>query len=454
MKVDIMKKFDAILESAKKHGITLNLKGGDPLVYDKGQPSNQVQKQVHQAYEDIVSKESKQAGMTRRQFLATPLCLTAAAMAISTGLGSMLYTSPAQANIFPSGNNTPSGPLDFICYGYPIVPNLSLTEDDFIDPQGKVALIIGGSSGMGRNAAEKLQQRGFTVIATSRTPNTIEPIPNVPIWKLDVTKQGSINRFVNKVKRHFNQVDLLHCNAGRVFLGRPLQSSRAAQRLCMETNAEGHITLIQKIYPLMPKEGYARILITSSIANHAYNAFKIPYPDDNSTDFIDFGSLSSPYNESKAQLSRFGAALVGEQLAASNPNLTQGDLKYPETPTNLTVSILHPLGVNTLTGGGLFDDLILGEKDGEYLEKIRDSFSILNEIGIDTPIAGDAFVQMALLKDTPYLHTIVADLTLSPADPNPLRQAQFFSQFIAMRAMAEQQEITIRSLTTPPFPGP
>lgn len=449
MKIDIKQRLHDLALKAKDYGINLNLKGESPLEFDGGKASTPEQKKVAQQFEQVLAEQVEQTGMSRRDFLKTPLGVTAAAIAVSAGLGISIFPTRAEGRVIPDGV------YDFICYGYPTVPNRDLGDpfdppdaNTFIDPneggEQKVALVIGGSTGMGRNAADKLHALGWKVVGTSRTPRSIDLQPEWDLWRLELTSPLSIAYFVYKVKRLLGRVDLLICNAGRLVVGRPLTSSRSKMRQGMETLVEGHITLVQKIVPLMPTEGYARILFTSSFANHAYSTLRVPMAFDesgNPTDFLNLSGISETYNRGKAALTRFAAGITAEQENGATP-LLQQILGYPQGQNaNITVSTIHPLGVAT----NLVKDTLYTES-GPLIDNLKFLFENSPAAGISVDVAGDAFVQMAMLREGVYGHTLIADLELDPCtDPNT-----FFSQLSLMMQLAEEQDKTVRSLGTEP----
>eukprot|EP00887_Chlorella_sp_A99_P003760 scaffold7.g3760.t1 len=128
---------------------------------------------------------------------------------------------------------------DFVCplNIYDVLPasNISLPlpcdADKCEDLRGKVALITGGSTGIGRGTADRLVRAGMRVVATSRTPEKYtqpcgpdhtfhEPgdlcaPAGFDLWQLDQTSQASVDALIQKVKAKYGRIDLLFLNAGR-----------------------------------------------------------------------------------------------------------------------------------------------------------------------------------------------------------------------------------------------
>ena len=76
--------------------------------------------------------------------------------------------------------------------------------------------IVGSSSGIGKATAKLFAEKGWTVIATMRTPEKeteLTVYPNVHLFPLDVTKPEQIKATVSSVLQEYD-VDVLFNNAG------------------------------------------------------------------------------------------------------------------------------------------------------------------------------------------------------------------------------------------------
>jgi 2,3-dihydroxy-2,3-dihydrophenylpropionate dehydrogenase len=88
---------------------------------------------------------------------------------------------------------------------------------------GKVALITGGGTGIGRAIAVRLVQKGADVVVISRTPEHLEETCDRaegasgrrPLsFPLDVSARAAVDRVVGQVADRFGRIDVLSNNAG------------------------------------------------------------------------------------------------------------------------------------------------------------------------------------------------------------------------------------------------
>lgn len=76
---------------------------------------------------------------------------------------------------------------------------------------GKIILIVGGSKGLGKNAAEYLSSKGAIVIATSRHPDCYKTPIGYTLSKqpLDIRSDESVNNFFNKVIKPLHKLNVV-----------------------------------------------------------------------------------------------------------------------------------------------------------------------------------------------------------------------------------------------------
>ena len=83
----------------------------------------------------------------------------------------------------------------------------------------KTALIIGGTSGIGKATAQALLNQGATVHVVGRSPQKIEDAPNLHKHQVDITDRVAVNQLINKIAA-FSNLDYL-VNASGIFGPKP-----------------------------------------------------------------------------------------------------------------------------------------------------------------------------------------------------------------------------------------
>ena len=120
--------------------------------------------------------------------------------------------------------------------------------------QGKIALVSGAASGIGRACAETLHQQGAAVLGLDLNPE-VEKIFNKPGlmgFCCDVTDDESIRQAVNLVVRNFGGLDVLVSNAGNFPAGLTLEKMTAETwDSSMRLNLSSHQRLLTAATPFL-----------------------------------------------------------------------------------------------------------------------------------------------------------------------------------------------------------
>lgn len=154
---------------------------------------------------------------------------------------------------------------------------------------GKVALITGAASGLGRADAEVLAREGATVILTDVNEDAGESVAksirgaggNASFFVLDVADEEQWRQAIAKIRSEHGHLDVLVNNAGLVVMGSPEDCSLEAFRKQNAVMSEGVFLGCKHALPLMHESGGGSIINMSSIASHlgypiyfAYSAAK------------------------------------------------------------------------------------------------------------------------------------------------------------------------------------
>jgi NAD(P)-dependent dehydrogenase (short-subunit alcohol dehydrogenase family) len=136
----------------------------------------------------------------------------------------------------------------------------------------RVAVITGGSRGIGAGLVAGYRDRGWAVVATARR---IEPSgdPDLLTVEADITAPGSADRVIGGALDRFGRIDTLVNNAG-VFLSKPFTEYTADDyALLTGVNVAGFFWLTQRaIAEMAARYGGHVVTITASVAEIANSA--------------------------------------------------------------------------------------------------------------------------------------------------------------------------------------
>ncbi|CAN5776210.1 SDR family oxidoreductase [soil metagenome] len=158
---------------------------------------------------------------------------------------------------------------------------------------GKVALVTGGSKGIGAGIAEALAHAGASVISTSRSGDG-PTAPNLLQVRADAQKPDDAKRAVDEAVRAFGGLDILINNAGVGLFANVADMSVDQWQQVIDTNLNGVFYFCHAAIPEMRKRGGGWIINISSLAGK--NAF----------------TGGAAYCASKAGLNQFSEALMQE----------------------------------------------------------------------------------------------------------------------------------------------
>lgn len=139
---------------------------------------------------------------------------------------------------------------------------------------GDLAVVVGGTSGIGADAAVALARRGYTVVVAGRSARSpdagLAAAPRaaiVPV-EVDVRDASSVERFRSRVLDvHGNHGPSLLLNCAGIAQPGPLEVlPEALLRQQFETNVFGFLRVVRALVPHMRRSGGGRILNVGSIA--------------------------------------------------------------------------------------------------------------------------------------------------------------------------------------------
>ncbi|MGA7839740.1 MAG: SDR family oxidoreductase [Candidatus Acidiferrales bacterium] len=149
----------------------------------------------------------------------------------------------------------------------------------------RIALITGGTDGLGRAAAVMLAERGYRVFAGGRNAERISALQQfanerkLPLtaMKLDVCDDVSVDRAVAEIEKSAGTVDVLVNNAGIAIAAVMEEITLADLHKQFETNYFGLVRMSQRVLPGMRRKLSGRIINMSSIAGKLTSPLFGPY---------------------------------------------------------------------------------------------------------------------------------------------------------------------------------
>lgn len=225
--------------------------------------------------------------------------------------------------------------------------------------KSKIALVTGGSRGLGENMAINLAKKGLDVVLTYQSnkveaDKTVQEIESLGqkayALQLDVSQVGSFDAFVDQVKKvidsHFgaDHIDYLINNAGIGINAMITETTEEQFDTLVDIHFKGAFFLTQKLLPIMA-DGGGIVNISSGLARFSFPGYSV------------YGALKAAMET----LTRYQAKELGARQIRSN--------------------IVAPGAIETDFGGGT-------NKTDEGKRTAIANFTALGRVGIPSDIGG------------------------------------------------------------------
>ena len=232
----------------------------------------------------------------------------------------------------------------------------------------KVAIVTGGSSGIGLCAAQSLLSKGCKVYIISRHPYTLAGASHICA---DVTDEKQVHEAVSQVLSHEKRIDLMLNCAGFGISGAVEFTELADAKKQMDVNFFGMVNMNKAVLGTMRRQGSGRIVNISSVAAPV----AIPF--------------QTYYSASKAAINAYTCALANEIR-----------------PYGVSVCAIQPGDIATgFTAARKKSEL----GDEEYGGRISKSVAVMEhdeQNGMKPEVAGAYIAKIALKKKVKPLYTI------------------------------------------------
>lgn len=136
--------------------------------------------------------------------------------------------------------------------------------------EGRVALVTGGNSGIGRRVALAFRDAGAkVVIAARRADRNAQVLTELgdghAAFEMDVTDEAAIERTLASIGQRYGHLDILFNNAGAVNRKSVMELSLAEWDRVMNINLTGPFLCTKHAARMMKAQGNGKIINTSSV---------------------------------------------------------------------------------------------------------------------------------------------------------------------------------------------
>ena len=253
-------------------------------------------------------------------------------------------------------------------YSCGIIYLLFSSEVHFMDK--KIAVLTGGTSGIGMQTALALKSAGYTVYELSRRAQGVEGLNHLVA---DVTDEAAVKKAVDEIVAREGKIDVLVNNAGFGISGAvEFTKTEDAKRL-FDTNFFGMVNMNRAVVPVMREAGQGRIVNISSVAG------QIPIP------------FQTYYSAAKAATNSYTMALANELR-----------------PYGVTVCAVQPGDIKTgftkAREKTIDGDDVYGGRIGRSVSRMEHD----EQTGMDPAVAGKFIANVAMKKKVSPIYTIGA----------------------------------------------
>lgn len=144
---------------------------------------------------------------------------------------------------------------------------------------GKVAIVTGGSRGIGKSTAILLAQHGADVVITSKDKtnleNAVKEIKNVVAIVGDIRKKTDVENVVKSTLEHFGKIDILVNNAGIFPKVKPLHEiSEEEWNEVIDVNLTGQFRFTKAVIPHLMKTSGCIVNVSSDAGLKSFENFE------------------------------------------------------------------------------------------------------------------------------------------------------------------------------------
>ena len=143
-----------------------------------------------------------------------------------------------------------------------------------MDLVGKVAIITGGASGIGRALAQEMTERGCYVIIADNDGELLQQTARelrangaqLDAQTVDVREASQVQQVVERAFEELGRIDYMFNNAGVNLCAELIDTTLEDWNLLIDVNLRGVVHGVHAAYPIMRRQGFGHIINTASAA--------------------------------------------------------------------------------------------------------------------------------------------------------------------------------------------
>lgn len=212
------------------------------------------------------------------------------------------------------------------------------------DLAGKVSLVTGGTSGIGRATAAALAAAGATVVVTGRREaegaETVRQIAEsggkAAFIAADIADRDQVADLFARIEREFGRLDIAFNNAGVLLKAPMVEATEEDFDLTMSVNVKGVWHALKHELPIMVRQGGGSIVITGSVLGQISTPGMTAY------------SASKAAIEGMARAAALEVAASGVRINVIRPAIIQTDMTQGAfggaAAVDAHLGPMHPVG--------------------------------------------------------------------------------------------------------------
>ncbi|HET6741381.1 MAG TPA: oxidoreductase [Kribbella sp.] len=215
-----------------------------------------------------------------------------------------------------------------------------------IDLHGKLAIVTGGYSGLGKETVRALRVAGADVVVpardVARAAGQLEAVDGIEIAELDLLDPASIDAFAQRFLDTKRPLHILVNSAG--IMANPLTRDARGYESQFATNHLGHFQLTTRLLPALRQAGGARVVAVSS-RGHRYGAVDFEDPNFEHREYAPYPA----YGQSKTANVLFAVELDERER-------TNGIRAFAVHPGSIITHLARYSDREVLRAGGFLDE--------------------------------------------------------------------------------------------------